>query len=195
MSKRIVNLTLVRKSEDEVNEISTPPEKTSYDLPQERERVREKFIKLLDEQTLLGSQCEQQLHSKLIHTLKTDFPDKSFRREYLATAYNLLGNLDPEGHVGNSYLRPKLLSGEVTPVELVNMSDEQLYPIKWQQIKDKRLIEIKNKNEMNVATTDLYKCGKCGKRECTYFQLQTRSQDEPMTTFITCVNCDNRWKE
>jgi transcription elongation factor S-II len=29
---------------------------------------------------------------------------------------------------------------------------------------------------------------------CTYYQLQTRSADEPMTTFVTCVNCDNRWK-
>ena len=31
--------------------------------------------------------------------------------------------------------------------------------------------------------TDEFLCMKCWKRECTYFQKQTRSADEPMTTF------------
>ena len=42
--------------------------------------------------------------------------------------------------------------------------------------------------------TGMFKCGKCKERNCTYFQLQTRSADEPMTTFVTCLNCNNRWK-
>ena len=42
------------------------------------------------------------------------------------------------------------------------------------------------------VTTDEFKCGKCGKRKCTYYQKQTRSSDEPMTTFITCVNCGHK---
>jgi len=46
----------------------------------------------------------------------------------------------------------------------------------------------------NQAETDQFKCGKCKQRKCKYYQLQTRSADEPMTTFVTCVNCGNRWK-
>ena len=42
--------------------------------------------------------------------------------------------------------------------------------------------------------TDLLKCGKCNKRNCTYNQIQTRSADEPMTTFVLCNECGNRWK-
>ena len=42
--------------------------------------------------------------------------------------------------------------------------------------------------------TELFKCGKCGKRRTTYTQLQTRSADEPMTTFVLCLDCGNRWK-
>ncbi|KAG7162782.1 Transcription elongation factor S-II-like [Homarus americanus] len=42
--------------------------------------------------------------------------------------------------------------------------------------------------------TDLLKCGKCGQRNCTYNQMQTRSSDEPMTTFVLCNHCGNRWK-
>ena len=30
--------------------------------------------------------------------------------------------------------------------------------------------------------------------QCSYYQLQTRSADEPMTTFVTCINCGARWK-
>lgn len=44
------------------------------------------------------------------------------------------------------------------------------------------------------ASTDAFQCSKCKERKCTYYQMQTRSADEPMTTFVTCVNCNNRWK-
>ncbi len=44
------------------------------------------------------------------------------------------------------------------------------------------------------AATDIFKCGKCKQRKCSYYQMQTRSADEPMTTFVTCLVCDNRWK-
>ncbi|KDP21634.1 hypothetical protein JCGZ_03305 [Jatropha curcas] len=44
------------------------------------------------------------------------------------------------------------------------------------------------------ATTDQFKCGRCGQRKTTYHQMQTRSADEPMTTYVTCVNCNNHWK-
>ncbi|KAL7984309.1 hypothetical protein Chor_002879 [Crotalus horridus] len=42
--------------------------------------------------------------------------------------------------------------------------------------------------------TDLFSCGKCKKKNCTYTQVQTRSADEPMTTFVVCNECGNRWK-
>jgi DNA-directed RNA polymerase subunit M/transcription elongation factor TFIIS len=34
---------------------------------------------------------------------------------------------------------------------------------------------------------------KCRMKECIFFQLQTRSADEPMTTFIICTKCGKRW--
>ena len=48
--------------------------------------------------------------------------------------------------------------------------------------------------QVEGTKTDLLKCGKCGKRNCTYNQIQTRSADEPMTTFVLCNECGNRWK-
>ena len=46
-----------------------------------------------------------------------------------------------------------------------------------------------------MASTDLFECRRCGKRECTYREVQTRSADEPMTIFVLCLGCGNRWKE
>lgn len=46
----------------------------------------------------------------------------------------------------------------------------------------------------NVTTDGLFTCKKCKSKKTTYYQMQTRSADEPMTTFVTCTNCNNRWK-
>ena len=35
---------------------------------------------------------------------------------------------------------------------------------------------------------------KCRTYKTTYYQLQTRSADEPLTTFVTCLKCNKRWK-
>ena len=43
--------------------------------------------------------------------------------------------------------------------------------------------------------TDLLKCGQCKKSNCTYNQLQTRSADEPMTTFVMCNECGHRYDQ
>lgn len=37
-------------------------------------------------------------------------------------------------------------------------------------------------------------CGKCKGNRVHYYQRQLRSSDEPMTTFATCVACNNKWK-
>ena len=61
--------------------------------------------------------------------------------------------------------------------------------VKIDRSRDKNLTEI----DMSAAT-DEFHCRKCKKNLCTYYQLQTRSADEPMTTFVTCLSCGNNWK-
>ena len=48
----------------------------------------------------------------------------------------------------------------------------------------------------NAEETD-EKCPKCEHMRAYFMQLQTRSADEPMTTFYRCCNtdCAFRWKE
>lgn len=40
----------------------------------------------------------------------------------------------------------------------------------------------------------MFKCRKCGSKKTTYYQMQTRSADEPMTTYVTCASCGLKWK-
>ncbi len=45
-----------------------------------------------------------------------------------------------------------------------------------------------------IQESGMFQCGKCKGTRTTYFQMQTRSADEPMTTFVTCLTCKNKWK-
>jgi len=40
----------------------------------------------------------------------------------------------------------------------------------------------------------MFTCGKCKSKKTTFYLLQTRSADEPMTAFITCLGCGSKWK-
>jgi DNA-directed RNA polymerase subunit M/transcription elongation factor TFIIS len=89
----------------------------------------------------------------------------------------------------------KILNGKFKTSNIAFMTHQELYPEKWTiLIEDKRL-RLENKYFPKIeASTDNFTCRKCKSNECTYYQLQTRSADEPMTTFVTCIKCQNRWK-
>lgn len=79
--------------------------------------------------------------------------------------------------------------------EVAFKSEQEIFPEYWKSITEEKKTHLDNKYFPKIkASTDKFKCGKCKSKECTYYQLQTRSADEPMTTFVTCINCGNRWK-
>ncbi|KAM0516305.1 hypothetical protein ACHAPE_005452 [Trichoderma viride] len=97
----------------------------------------------------------------------------------------------------NRDLGKRVMTGDISPERFVNMSDEEL------KSEDQRKMEIElEKENMKKAQvpmaeksiSDSLECGKCKKKKVSYTQAQTRSADEPMTTFCECMNCGNRWK-
>jgi transcription elongation factor S-II len=107
----------------------------------------------------------------------------------------LVGNLNPNSYVGNTGLLPKILSKDLTIETLATMNVMDYSPQLYAGLRERMLLREKQQLEGNKAmATDMFKCGRCHKRETTFYELQTRSADEPMTKFITCVNCGNHWR-
>jgi transcription elongation factor S-II len=121
--------------------------------------------------------------------------NQQFTQMYLNKSVGIYSNLDPENYVKNPRFRTRVLQREFEPKKIAHLLPYDIFPEKWKELLDEKFKIDKNLYETRTeAATDIYKCGKCHKRVCTYFQLQTRSADEPMTTFVTCLNCGNRWK-
>jgi transcription elongation factor S-II len=88
-----------------------------------------------------------------------------------------------------------VLSGNIKPQDLAFMTHQEMCPDKWKQLIEDKKVRDKQKYEPTIeASTDNFTCNKCKSKKCTYYQLQTRSADEPMTTFVTCLECGKRWK-
>lgn len=97
----------------------------------------------------------------------------------------------------NHELRRRVLSGEIAAMEFVKMSQDELKS--QEHIQRDKALEKENLNNAQVAQpeksiSDALTCGKCGQKKVSYTQAQTRSADEPMTTFCECLVCGNRWK-
>lgn len=95
----------------------------------------------------------------------------------------------------NPKLLEILVNKTVKAHEIAFMTHQEMNPDKWEELITKKMNQDKNKFEVNIeAATDTFTCRKCRSKKCTYVQVQTRSADEPMTTFVSCIDCGNRWK-
>lgn len=95
----------------------------------------------------------------------------------------------------NEELLDHLKSCEITGQTLANMTHQEMNPQHWKELIDKKRKRDENKYTNNAqASTDMFTCRKCKSKRCTYYELQTRSADEPATIFITCLDCGKNWK-
>ena len=92
-------------------------------------------------------------------------------------------------------IKEKVKNGTLITREFAYKTHQEIYPEKWKQMMDNKKIRLENKYFPKIeASTDTFECRRCKKNRCTYYQAQTRSADEPMTVFVTCLECGNRWK-
>ncbi len=121
--------------------------------------------------------------------------NKLFEEIFIQRQRRLFSNLHPESPVGNVGLFERVTTNDITMAELAYFTDIELFPENWTKLQELMLIREQKWLEGNTSMkTDKFRCSRCGKSECSYYEMQTRSADEPMTIFITCLNCNKRWR-
>ena len=158
--------------------------------PTIREHVRSKFCELIPE---LGRNMEKSLYN----SVGAGIPDTStalFASVYKSRFLGLMQNIKR-----NPEIVARIKSGDLKASRLADYAADVLEPNgRFAQMKMKKKekeLEIeRNKALADEAYSGLLKCGRCKSMKTTYYQMQTRSADEPMTTYVTCLDCQHKWK-
>ncbi|XP_073728396.1 transcription elongation factor A protein 3 isoform X17 [Misgurnus anguillicaudatus] len=160
--------------------------------------IRDKCIEMLaaalrtdDDYKDYGANCETmaaEIEDHVYQEIKA--ADMKYKNRIRSRISNLK---DPK----NPNLRKNVLAGAIDLRRIATMSAEEMASDELKQLRNVLTQEAIREHQMaktGGTTTDLLQCGKCRKKNCTYNQVQTRSADEPMTTFVLCNECGNRWK-
>jgi DNA-directed RNA polymerase subunit M/transcription elongation factor TFIIS len=165
-----------------------------------RDKAVENFTELLTDPELSKTLEESVLHVVSDQALKegidVDWTNRVFWSMYRSRAISVYENLRTSGYVHNSEnWASKLKSGEVTPRGFAEMSAVDTCPYRWKASVEHMIATEKKLYTKKDTGSIMMRCSRCKKdSKCEYYQLQTRSADEPMTTFVTCLECDRRWK-
>lgn len=138
----------------------------------------------IDTPEFLAEQIEDAIYQEFRNT------EAGYKNRLRSRVYNLKD-------VKNPQLRENVLRGVISAKRMATMSSDEMASKEMKALREKFTKQAIDDHQLAVAQgtkTDLLKCGKCQQRNCTYNQMQTRSSDEPMTTFVLCNHCGNRWK-
>ena len=161
--------------------------------PTDMMKIRKKTVTMFNDYMSLDESL--QIESEIMKYTKLKLKDKEYeqqwenikvRRIYCQKARSLIYNIKH-----SKTLKERIKSKEVSIDNLTKLSFEDMMPERYEEI---------NKRRIKMETTQfnfegLYKCEKCNSKKTTYYQLQTRSADEPCTTYIQCLDCMNTWSE
>ena len=122
---------------------------------------------------------------------KNKSTNQKYKNQVRSRVFNLTDKKNPS-------LRENVLCGVISTKKIAVMTSEMMAS---EEVKKQRESFVKegmkavaHLDMVQGTKTELFKCGKCGKKNCTYEQIQTRKANKAMTNFVRCNECGNRWK-
>ena len=107
--------------------------------------------------------------------------------------------LQLQHNVKNSpVLKGWIVDKKIKTKDVIDMRPEDLWPdgpyAKTMEAGIHKQLRKEYMNNEKKNQDGFFKCGRCKSMKTTYYQMQTRSADEPMTVFVSCLNCEKNWK-
>lgn len=115
----------------------------------------------------------------------------SNRRRYAYQVRSISFNLGKQ----STGLLDRVRKGEVAPESMAHMDRRAMWPEFWARPENqpgRRIVLVKN--DILTEEKTMLQCRKCKAWKVSYYEMQTRSADEPMTVFCECMACGARWK-
>tara|TARA_B100001094_G_scaffold325480_1_gene379875 strand:+ start:92 stop:622 length:531 start_codon:yes stop_codon:yes gene_type:complete len=165
-----------------------------------RKHIVTYFNNIINDITI-SRKIEQSIYNYIIDLSKEKNIQKRWDNIIFTNLYNskvisIYSNLKKDSYIQNNQLFDNIINEVISPKDIGTLSVYDIYPDNWKTLLNIKSKKDKIKYELKPeAMTNLFKCRKCGSRETSYYEVQTRSADEPMTQFITCLSCSNRWKQ
>jgi transcription elongation factor S-II len=164
-----------------------------------RELCIDKFCSILDNNIELSKKIEESIYhytlsQSKIKGINPNIEDKYFKRIYVNKIITLYNNLNEHSYIENKNFKKRLYDGDIDVENIAFLTPQEVHQDHWKKYLDRQTAndEFLYSRTVGVRTKE-YKCGRCKERNCTHYQLQVRCSDEPMTTFVNCLNCGNKW--
>lgn len=153
-----------------------------------RRKIDERFqnpkASLNLERGIFNYSLKEAEHRKIVKK----WDNKFFVQIYLSHLKSILENV-------NDKLIEDVNNGIIKSHTISFMTHQELNHEKWAKLIEEKSKRDKNKFEVHMAaSTETFTCRKCKGKNCTFYLQQVRSADEPMTCFVTCLDCGNRFK-
>lgn len=96
----------------------------------------------------------------------------------------------------NASMRERIATGELSPEKFATMSSEEMVSdeAKAETARIAQEVDEARKPPVLEPNCSTARCSKCHGNRIHVREAQTRSSDEPMTQFFTCLDCKLKWK-
>jgi len=144
-------------------------------------RNAEKGVLNKSVEAAVADRCPRNWSCKMFRTIQT--------MAYMKVVANLVTTPNRHGVI------TRLENGTIKPQDIAFMTYEELDPVAAEDLRKFREWQSQSRKvNLDDYSDGMYACPKCKCKKTDFTERQTRSADEPMTVFLFCLGCNQRWR-